>query len=116
MRTSGPGDPNSAQSKTAREVVASMGFTQPDFDTFKGVVAQIESGGKYNIKGGSGDHYDGRYQLGAEAKTDAARYLGVPDPGHTPESRQRFREDSEMQERFFAAFTKANHTYLMGNH
>ena len=115
MRTSGPGDPNSAQSKTAREVVASMGFTQPDFDTFKGVVAQIESGGKYNIKGGSGDHYDGRYQLGAEAKTDAARYLGVPDPGHTPESRQRFREDSEMQERFFAAFTKANHTYLMGN-
>lgn len=115
MRTSGPGDPNSAQSKTAQEVVASMGFTQPDFDTFKGVVAQIESGGKYDIKGGSGDHYDGRYQLGAEAKSDAARYLGVPDPGHTPESRQRFREDSEMQERFFAAFTKANHTYLMGN-
>ena len=114
-RTSGPGDPNSAQSKTAQEVVASMGFTQPDFDTFKGVVAQIESGGKYDIKGGSGDHYDGRYQLGAEAKSDAAKYLGVPDPGHTPESRQRFREDSEMQERFFAAFTKANHTYLMGN-
>ena len=115
MRTIGPGDPNSAQSKTAREVVSSMGFTQPDFDTFKGVVAQIESGGKYDIKGGSGDHYDGRYQLGAEAKTDAARYLNVPNPGHTPESRQRFREDSEMQERFFAAFTKANHTYLMGN-
>jgi len=102
-------------SSTANKVVESMGFSKSEFDTFRSVVARIESGGKYDIKGGSGDHYDGRYQLGAEAKTDAARYLGVPNPGHTPGSRQRFREDSEMQERFFAAFTKANHTYLMGN-
>ena len=102
-------------SSTANTVVESMGFSKSEFDTFRSVVARIESGGKYDIKGGSGGKYDGRYQLGAAAKTDAARYLGVPDPGHTPESRQRFRKDSEMQERFFAAFTKANHTYLMGN-
>jgi hypothetical protein len=79
------------------------------------VVANIESGGRYDIKGGSGNHYDGKYQLGAAAKTDAARYLGVPDPGHGPAARERFRKDPQMQENFFAAFTLANHTYLMGN-
>ena len=50
-----------------------MGFSQEDFDVFRNVVASIESGGKYDIAGGSGGHYDGRYQLGAAQK------LMVPD-------------------------------------
>ena len=25
-------------------------------------------------------HYDGRYQMGAAAKTDGSKYAGVPDP------------------------------------
>ena len=108
--------PSSNKSSTAKNpIVASMGFSQEDFDVFRNVVASIESGGKYDIAGGSGGHYDGRYQLGAAAKTDGARYAGVEDPGHTPEAREAFRKNPQLQEALFAGFTKANHTYLMGN-
>ena len=96
-------------------IVGSMGFSQEDWDLYRNTVAQIESGGKYNIAGGSGGHYDGRYQLGAAAKTDGARYAGISDPGHSAAARAAFREDAAMQEKLFAGFTKANHTYLMGN-
>ena len=95
-------------------IVTSMGFSAEDWNLFRNTVAQIESGGTYDIAGGSGDHYDGRYQLGAAAKTDGARYAGVVDPGHGPGAREAFRKDSELQEKLFAGFTKANHTYLMG--
>jgi hypothetical protein len=95
------------------DIVSSMGFSAEDWDLFRNTVAQIESGGRYNIAGGSGGHYDGRYQLGAAAKTDGARYAGVSDPGHGPAAREAFRKDSELQEKLFAGFTKANHTYLM---
>lgn len=95
-------------------IVASMGFSPKDWDIFRNTVAQIESGGRYNISGGSGDHYDGRYQLGAAAKQDGARYAGVPNPGHSAAAREKFRQSPELQELLFAGFTKANHTYLMG--
>ena len=108
--------PSSNKSSTAKNpIVSSMGFSQEDFDVFRNVVASIESGGKYDIAGGSGGHYDGRYQLGAAAKTDGARYAGVENPGHTPEAREAFRKNPQLQEALFAGFTKANHTYLMGN-
>jgi len=96
------------------ELVSSMGFSAEDWNLFRNTVAQIESGGTYDIAGGSGDHYDGRYQLGAAAKTDGARYAGVVDPGHGPGAREAFRKDAELQEKLFAGFTKANHSYLMG--
>ena len=96
------------------DIVTSMGFSAEDWELFRNTVAQIESGGKYDIAGGSGGHYDGRYQLGAAAKTDGARYAGVTDPGHSPAAREAFRKNSELQEKIFAGFTKANHTYLMG--
>ena len=96
------------------DIVSSMGFSSEDWDLFRNTVAQIESGGKYDIAGGSGGHYDGRYQLGAAAKTDGARYAGVSDPGHSPAAREAFRKNSELQEKIFTGFTKANHTYLMG--
>ena len=99
------------------DIVSSMGFSDSDFGVFKNVVASIESSGQpnngYGAKGGSGNHYDGRYQLGADAKTDGARYAGVSDPGHSPSEREKFRKDPQLQETLFAGFTKANHTYLM---
>ena len=98
----------------ASDIVSSMGFSDSDFGVFKNVVASIESGGKYDIAGGSGGHYDGKYQLGADAKTDGSRYAGLSDPGHSPSERERFRKDPQLQETLFAGFTKANHTYLMG--
>lgn len=100
--------------KPDTDIVTSMGFAQKDWELFRNTVAQIESGGKYDIAGGSGGHYDGRYQLGAAAKTDGARFAGVADPGHGSAAREEFRKNSELQEKLFAGFTKANHTYLMG--
>jgi len=94
-------------------LVKSMGFTSEDWDLFRNEIAKIESGGKYDIAGGSGGHYDGRYQLGAAAKTDGARLARLPDPGHDPASRESFRKNPPLQEKLFAGFTKANHTYLM---
>lgn len=99
----------------AMSVVSSMGFSKQDWDLYRNTVAKIESGGNYKAKGGSGGHYDGRYQLGAAAKTDGARYAGIADPGHDASSREAFRNNPQLQETLFAGFTKANHTYLMGN-
>jgi hypothetical protein len=99
----------------AMGVVGGMGFSKGQWDIYRNTLAKIESGGVYDIAGGSGGHYDGRYQLGAAAKSDAARILGVQDPGHGPGARSAYRKDAKMQEEFFAAFTKANYNYLMRN-
>ena len=100
-------------------MVGSMGFTPDEFNIYRESVAKIESSGQpnngYGAKGGAGGRYDGRYQLGKDAKTDAAKLLGVSDPGHTPAARSAFRESPQTQERFFAAYTKANYNYLMRN-
>ena len=95
-------------------IVNSMGFTKEQWNIFRHTVADIESSGRYDIKGGSNNHYDGRYQLGAAAKTDGARHAGISDPGHSASAREKFRKDPKLQETLFAGFTKANHSYLMG--
>ena len=96
-------------------VKSKLGADQQSWDIFRQTVAKIESGGKYDIAGGSGGHYDGRYQLGADAKTDGARQAGIPNPGHTPAARQAFRKNPDLQERLFAGYTIANHAYLSRN-
>lgn len=106
-------NPSGAQAANMK-IVSSMGFTKEQWDIFRHTVAGIESGGKYDIKGGSGGHYDGRYQLGAAAKTDGARYAGIKNPGHDASAREKFRKDPKLQETLLAGYTKANHTYLMG--
>jgi len=90
-----------------------LGHDQGTWDVYRSTLGEIESSGRYNIAGGSGNHYDGRYQLGAPAKTDAARILKVPDPGHTPDARAAYRADPKKQEQFLAGITIANHGYLM---
>jgi len=84
------------------------------FDIFKVEVGYIESKNKYNIKGGSGNHYDGRYQMGEAAKKDAGRALGV-SLKHDAASRKAFREDSALQDKAFKAYTEMNHTHLTRN-
>lgn len=91
----------------------SMGFSDDQWSKFKDTIAKIESNNKYDIKGGANKHYDGKYQLGKDAKTDAASILGIKDPGHDEVSREKFRKDPDQQEKFFTAFTKKNHNYLM---
>ena len=84
------------------------------FDIFKVEVGYIESKNKYNIKGGSGNHYDGRYQMGEAAKKDAGRALGI-SLKHDAASRKAFREDSALQDKAFKAYTEMNHTHLTRN-
>jgi hypothetical protein len=51
--------------------------------------------------------------MGAPARQDAARLLGETYQGDSESARQAFRTDPAMQERYFAAYTRANHQYLM---
>jgi murein DD-endopeptidase MepM/ murein hydrolase activator NlpD len=103
----------------AYDIASQLGATKEQWDIYRNTLAQIESGGRYDIPGGSGKHYDGRYQMGAAAKKDAARILGIPYPGHSDDpnhpSRVAFRNNPELQERMFAAYTLANNGYLSSN-
>ena len=101
------------QGERAKSQVSEAGFDESDFILYRDVVAEIESKGKYDIQGGSGDMYAGRYQMGAAAREDAARLLGEKYQGDDEAARKTFREDKQMQERYFAAYTRANHGYLM---
>ena len=51
-------------------------FDSGIWNTYQDVVGGIESDNRYDIYGGANDHYDGRYQLGRDAKIDAGRALG----------------------------------------
>jgi len=88
-------------------------FTEAEWNLFTEEISKIESGGKYNITGGQNNHYDGKYQMGRDAKLDAGRILGI-DLGHSASEREAFRNDPELQERAFKAFTKTNYMSLMG--
>jgi hypothetical protein len=103
------------QGTKAKEQVSKAGFGESEFLLFRDSVAKIESGGEYDTQGGSGDMYAGRYQMGADARSNAARFLGEEYQGDSEAARKTFREDKQMQERYFAAFTRANHQTLMKN-
>ena len=101
------------------ELYKKIGANAEQWNIFRNSVALIESGGDYSIPGGSGMHYDGRYQMGEAAKKDGSKYAGVKYPGHSDDPnaqvRAAYRADKELQEAIFTGFTLANHTYLMRN-
>ena len=78
------------------------------WETYKQKLGNIESSNTYNIIGGSGDDYDGKYQFGRIAKKD----IGL---GHTPDERDSFRNDPKAQEKALTKFTKLNYKRLMKN-
>jgi hypothetical protein len=93
-----------------------IGADTRQWDIYRNSIAFIESGNRgYNIRGGSNNHYDGRYQLGRDAKTDGARVAGVPNPGHDEVQREKFRKNPQLQEKIFTGFTVNNHRSLMRN-
>jgi murein DD-endopeptidase MepM/ murein hydrolase activator NlpD len=106
-------------SSGAYDIASKLGANKEQWDIYRNTLAKIESGGRYDVPGGSGKYYDGRYQMGGPAKEDAARILGIPYPGHSnnPNDPRRvaFRKNPELQERMFAAYTLANHGYLSSN-
>lgn len=95
-------------------VEENIGITGEMWDTYRDKVGFIESTNTYNKVGGSGDHYDGNYQMGKMAKADASKILGY-DIAHDKASRQAFRNDPALQEEAFAAYTAQNHSYLTQN-
>tara|TARA_B100001564_G_scaffold359394_1_gene381012 strand:+ start:13863 stop:16334 length:2472 start_codon:yes stop_codon:yes gene_type:complete len=96
-----------------------IGVSLGDWDVYRKTLGMRESSGNYSIAGGSGDYYDGMYQMGGPAKTDGARIAKLKDPGHdnNPDNPKRvaFRENPDLQEKIFAGYTVANHTYLSYN-
>jgi hypothetical protein len=99
-----------------REVPVQANPSAPAYDMFSGEgfgnyansIAQLESGGRedpYSIMGGSNNHYVGKYQLGADAISDASKFLGMEN---TP-SREDVRKNPQLQERLFNAYTQVNH-------
>lgn len=79
---------------------------------FADTLGGLESSNRFDISGGHGGHYDGKWQLGRLAKLDAGARLGI-ELGHDPASREAFRNDPDLQERAFEAFTQSNHDTLM---
>lgn len=99
--------------KSSAGFISSLGINAAIWDTYRDTIASIETAGyslseSYQAIGGSGGAYDGRYQMGGAAKQDAARLLGISVP-----SRSDFRNNPQLQEDMFLAYTYANHTYLM---
>jgi len=96
-----------------------IGANLEQWDIYRNSVALIESGGRYSAMGGAGDHFDGRYQMGAAAKTDGSKVAGVSNPGHSNDPnahvRVSYRNNPQLQETIFTGFTIANHRYLMRN-
>lgn len=90
---------------------AGVGMTQEQWDLYRQTNANRESsGGNYSLKGGAGGRYDGAYQIGQDARADVQKSLR-----EMPVSRERFRGDPVMQERYMSEFTRLNHERLMKN-
>jgi hypothetical protein len=104
-----------SDSNAVELATSKLGISKEEWSIFKNTVAAIESGGAYDIAGGSGKHYDGRYQLGRDAKIDGAKVAGIANPGHgdvDSSQRIKFRKDPTLQEVLFAGYTIANYNYL----
>ena len=99
--------------KSSSGFIQSLGINNSIWNTYRDTIASIETAGyslsgSYRAIGGYNNAYDGRYQMGSAAKQDAARFLGISVP-----SRSDFRNNPQLQEDMFLAYTYANHTYLM---
>lgn len=88
----------------------SLGVNDDQYNSYKESISKIESGGKYDIMGGSSGKYVGRYQLGPEAIHDAADKLGIPIPTNA-----QLLSSPKLQEQMFEAYTQLNNEYLTNN-
>jgi hypothetical protein len=91
---------------TPGKILTETGATSEQYDAYARSVAKIE-GGEYGKMGGAGGKYAGRYQMSADAISDAAKYLGEKTP-----DTQAFLHDPQMQERYFEAYSNLNAVYL----
>lgn len=98
------------------------------FEIVKAPIAKIESGGEaepYAAIGGFRNAYDGKYQLGKDAKNtiknmrdeDGERIFTTAERNklNHPSNRADYRADSELQEKAFRQLTEFNHSELTKN-
>lgn len=102
-------------SSKASNLYSKLRITPQQWKIYKDTLASIETSGfsledSYKAIGGSGDRYDGRYQMGELAKKDSARILNIPLP-----SRSEFRNNPQLQEDMILAHAVANDGYLSGS-
>jgi len=117
--------PKKDMKKVYDMVEQNLGLSPKQWDAYRhGLAIKESQGGKftaqptmnyYLTQGGAGGLYDGRYQLGKDAKADAAKYLGEKNPGHDDKARAAFIDDPVMQEMYLAAYTIKNHQYMSLN-
>lgn len=101
------GNEKSVEVPVQQNVLNTFGSTE-NWSVFRETLASKESGGKYKIAGGSGGQYEGRYQINNAYLGAIANMLGEKAP-----TREQFRNDPAMQERFMQAYTMDNHRQLM---
>ncbi len=100
--------PSGAGGSGAENLQRKLGISPQQYDTYRETLAGIESGGKYNIRGGAGGHYTGRYQFGKAEIRETAQRLG-----ETPPSREQYQSDPAMQERYLPKYMEGHHESLM---
>ena len=91
-------------------IESNLGVSAAVWNVYRDELAKIESGGNYKSNR-KGSQYDGRYAIGAAARKQGAKHIGV-DPVVTEEQREAFRNNPELQEMIFAGMTYGNHLLL----
>lgn len=94
------------QIKDDAQGLEELGLSQQEWDVYKQGIADVE-GAAYTQMGGSGGRFAGRYQMGDEAITEAAKVLGIQKP-----SRQEFLNNPQLQERMYLGYTISNYRYM----
>jgi hypothetical protein len=83
-------------------------FSKDEYKALTQGVADLESGGKYDISGGAGGHYHGRYQMGQTEIRESATELGL-----SPPSIEEFRKNPELQEKLYERYTLDHYNKMM---
>jgi hypothetical protein len=113
--TTGPGvdfsgNKPSVEVPVQQKVMDQFESTQ-NWSTYRETIASKESSGSYDPTpgrgGGAGGQYEGRYQINHAYLADIAGKLGEATP-----TREQFRADPKMQERFMQEYTMDNRRIL----
>jgi LysM repeat protein len=95
---------------SAAYVQSQTGMTPAQYQKLKQRLGDIESGGRYNVKGGARGAYTGKYQLGSAALADAAKELGIKPP-----TRQELLANPALQDQLQDALMARNVKYIAQN-
>jgi hypothetical protein len=85
-------------------------YSDREWEEVKNRIGQIESSNRYDITGGSGNAYHGRYQMGKQVIKDSAYALGLPTP-----DLEVFKKSPHMQDKFMKKHYQIGNNWLNQN-